>query len=78
MNFHSYPFTKGRENNRPLRFLRFWHLIPKGDKLIGPKQKDRTTTLSYKNFFQKRGEIIQIAKTLLTAKGRTSSEGAFI
>jgi hypothetical protein len=27
---------------------------------------------------QKRGEIIQIAKTLLTAKGRATSGGAFI
>jgi hypothetical protein len=51
--------------------------MPKGERIIGPKQKDRTTTLFSKNFF-KRGEIIQIAKTLLIAKGRTSSGGAFI
>jgi hypothetical protein len=35
-------FYKGREKIRPLKFLRFWGLIPKGEKLIGPKQKDRT------------------------------------
>jgi hypothetical protein len=61
--------------------------MPKGEKVIGPKQKDRTTI--FKNYFTKleiistgivfKGEeIISIAKTLLTAKGRTSSEGAFI
>jgi hypothetical protein len=52
--------------------------MPKGEKLIGPKQKDCTTTLFSKNFFSKGGEIIQIAKTFLTAKGRTTSGGAFI
>jgi hypothetical protein len=51
--------------------------MPKREKLIGPKQKDRTTTLFSKNCF-KRGENIQTAKTLLTSKGRTSSGGAFI
>jgi hypothetical protein len=47
-------------------------------KLIGPKQKDRTTNLNLQKLFQKGGEIISIAKTLLTSKGRTSSGGAFI
>jgi hypothetical protein len=53
--------------------------MPKGEKLIGPKQKDRTTTLYLlsKNLFKKGGEIIQITKILLTAKGRTCSRGAF-
>jgi hypothetical protein len=65
----------------------------KGEKLMGPKQKDCTTTLFFqrtapppcflKKFkrgrnLQKGGEIIQIAKTLLTTKGRVSSGGAFI
>jgi hypothetical protein len=51
--------------------------MPKGEKLIGPKQKDRTTTCFLKTF-SKRGEIIKITKTLLTAKRRTSLGGAFI
>jgi hypothetical protein len=51
--------------------------MPKGEKLIGPKQKDRTTTLFSKNFFKK-GRNYLNCKTLLTAKGRTSSGGAFI
>jgi hypothetical protein len=51
--------------------------MPKGERVIGPKQKNCTTTLS-KKLFQKGGEIIQIAKTLLTVRGRTSSGGAFI
>jgi hypothetical protein len=44
-------------------------LNAKGEKLICPKQKDRTTTL----FFQKGGKFIQNYKTLLTSKGRTCS-----
>jgi hypothetical protein len=62
----------------PLRFLRFWRLMPKGEKLLGPKQKDRTTTLFSKNCFKRGGENIQITKPLLTAKGRTSLGGALI
>jgi hypothetical protein len=56
--------------------------MPKGEKVIGPKQKDRTTTHPFSNFQKKtisqREEIISITKTLLTAKGRTSLGGAFI
>jgi hypothetical protein len=50
--------------------------MPKGEKLIGQKQKDRTTTLFSENFcfLQK----FAFAKTLLTAKGRTFSRRAFI
>jgi hypothetical protein len=61
--------------------------MPKGEKLIGPKQKDHTTTLfsqrgrnyskCFQKLFHKGGEIIQITKTLLIAKGRTSSGGVF-
>jgi hypothetical protein len=28
--------------------LRFWRLMPKGEKVFSPKQKDRTTTISKK------------------------------
>jgi hypothetical protein len=58
--------------------------MPKGENFIGPKQKDRTTITAppfFQNFqklFHKKEEIISIAKTLLTAKWRTSSWGAFI
>jgi hypothetical protein len=53
--------------------------MPKGERLIGPKQKDRTTTLFSKTFFKKGERLFKkFAKTLLTAKGRTSSRGAFI
>jgi hypothetical protein len=51
--------------------------MPKGERIIGPKQKDRTTTLFSKTF-SKRGRDIQITKNLLTTKGRTSSRGAFM
>jgi hypothetical protein len=33
---------KGSQN------LRFWRLMPKGEKVLSPKQKDRTTTISKK------------------------------
>jgi hypothetical protein len=41
----------------------------KGEKLIGPKQKDRTTTPFFQKLFHKGEEIISIAKTPLTARG---------
>jgi hypothetical protein len=57
----------------------FLALNAKGGELIGPKQKDHTTTLIFKNYFTKGERIFQLQnKTLLTAKGRTSLEGAFI
>jgi hypothetical protein len=52
--------------------------MPKGERVIGTKQKVPHHHPFKKTFFQKRGEIIQISKTLLTTKGRTSSGGAFI
>jgi hypothetical protein len=51
--------------------------MPKVGKLIGPKQKDCTTT-HFQKLFHKGEEIISIAKTLLTTKGRHSLGGAFI
>jgi hypothetical protein len=50
----------------------------KGVELIGPKKRTAPLPPYLKKLFQKGGEIIQITKTLLTAKGRTFSEGAFI
>jgi hypothetical protein len=47
-------FYKGGEKIRPLQFLHFWCLMLKGEKLIGPKQKDRAANL-FSNFFSKRG-----------------------
>jgi hypothetical protein len=51
--------------------------MPKGERIIGPKQKDRTTTLIAKSF-SKRGRDYSNCKNLLTAKGRTSLGGAFV
>jgi hypothetical protein len=60
----------------------------KGGELIGPKQKDRTTTpkakgphhhlVFKKKMFHKGGENISITKILLTAKRRISLGGVFI
>jgi hypothetical protein len=50
--------------------------MPKGEKLIGLKQKDRTTTPFSKTGSQ-RGRNFQITKTLLIVKRITSSGGAF-
>jgi hypothetical protein len=52
MTFHSYLYYHLGENIRPQRgrkmqkgsqVLRFWRLMPKGEKVLSPKQKDRTT-----------------------------------
>jgi hypothetical protein len=56
-------------------------LAAKGGEFIGPKQKDHTTIFIFtkgRNYFNwylfyKGEETISIAKTLMTAKGRTSS-----
>jgi hypothetical protein len=34
---------KGREVHEGSQVLRFWRLMPKGEKILSPKQKDRTT-----------------------------------
>jgi hypothetical protein len=53
--------------------------MPKGEKLIGQSKRteDRSTTLFSENFLFQIGTIA-FAKTLLIAKGRTLSGGAFI
>jgi hypothetical protein len=52
--------------------------MPKGEKLIGPQAKGPHRQPVFQNPFHKGGEIIQITKTLLIAKTKTSSGGAFI
>jgi hypothetical protein len=42
---------KGGENKKGSKVLRFWRLMPKGEKILSPKQKDRTTIS--KNFEMK-------------------------
>jgi hypothetical protein len=51
-DLHSYLFHHLGESFRPQRgrklqkgsqVLRFWQLMPKGEKTLSPKQKDRTT-----------------------------------
>jgi hypothetical protein len=49
--------------------LRFWHLMPKGQRIIGPKQKDRTTTLFSKNYFKKRERLLILQKPSLQLRG---------
>jgi hypothetical protein len=51
-------------------------LNAKEGEINRPKQKDRTTTLFFENFFQI-GTIV-FAKTLLTTKGRNLLGGASI
>jgi hypothetical protein len=38
----------GRKCQKGSQVLRFWRLMPKGEKVLSPKQKDRTT--NFKNF----------------------------
>ena len=46
-----YLFTIGEKVKRAyisLTSIRFWRFMPKGEKVLSPKQKDRTTTNSKK------------------------------
>jgi hypothetical protein len=62
MTLHSYIFYHLGENIRPqggendigISSSLFWRLMPKGEKVLSPKQKDRTTTISkfHKCLFQ--------------------------
>jgi hypothetical protein len=38
----------GEKAKRALKSLHFWQLMPKGEKVLSPKQKDCTT--NFKNF----------------------------
>jgi hypothetical protein len=66
--------------------------MPKGEKILSPKQKDRTTTISKKikmkdliaihkclffNWYSRQFQISIYFKTLLKAKGRISFRGSF-
>jgi hypothetical protein len=42
--------------------------MPKGEKLIGPKQKDRTTTI-FKNYFTKGKKLFQLQKPSWQLRG---------
>jgi hypothetical protein len=42
-------FTNGGESKKGSQSLRFWRLMPNEEKILSPKQKDRTTTISKKN-----------------------------
>jgi hypothetical protein len=43
--------------------------MPKGQRIIGPKQKDRTTTLFSKNYFKKRERLLILQKPSLQLRG---------
>jgi hypothetical protein len=59
---HSYLLVPiGEKVNKGSQSLCFWRLMPKGEKLLSPKQKDRTTTIS-KIFEMK--DLIDIHKCL--------------
>jgi hypothetical protein len=67
MNLHSYLFYQWGESMRRIvkgsQALRFWRLMPKGEKVLSPKQKDRTTILKFsktkgKKLFQLVFELI--------------------
>jgi hypothetical protein len=58
MTLHSYSFyhldedirpQRGRKCKRALKVLHFWRLMSKGEKILSPKQTDRTTIFSKKN-----------------------------
>jgi hypothetical protein len=51
----------GEKIKKGSKVLCFWQLMPKGEKILSPKQKDHTTTIS-KNFEIK--DLIGIHKCL--------------
>jgi hypothetical protein len=48
ITFHSYFFTNGEKVLEGSQSLCFWRIMPKEEKILSPKQKDRTTTISKK------------------------------
>jgi hypothetical protein len=69
--------------------LCFWRLMPKGEKILSLKQKDRTTTnfKIFQEFFKSVSKCIlilfklvftKIGKTLLNTKRRISFRGSFV
>jgi hypothetical protein len=56
------------------RFLRFWRLMPNGEKLIVQSKMTTPPPCFLKTF----SKLELFAKTLLTAERRTLSGGAFI
>ena len=84
--FHSYFFYQwGRKYKKGSQSLCFWRLMPKGEKILSPKQKDRTTTnfkifnLVYiQRFFNWYLNLFHIGKTLLNTKRRISFRGSFV
>jgi hypothetical protein len=74
-----------REKIKGSNVLYFWRLMLKGDKILSPKQKDCTITISKFGIFQigipQLVSIFQIdiyLKTLLKAKRRISFRGSFV
>jgi hypothetical protein len=47
----------GEKVRRALKSLRFWRLMPKGEKVFSPKQNDRTTT-DLKLHFRKKFKLV--------------------
>jgi hypothetical protein len=54
MNLHTYLlYHLGEKCKRGSQVLRFWRLMPKGEKILSPKQKDRTTIQNFKNKYER-------------------------
>jgi hypothetical protein len=62
MNFHSYLFSKGGEKFKVSDSLWFWRLMLKGERILGPKQKDRTTTLFLKTLSKRGRDYFHLQK----------------
>jgi hypothetical protein len=87
--FHSYLLVPmGEKVIRALQSLHFWRLMLKGNKVISPKQKDRTTTnvkifKNFSNWYLNVFDLFQlvftkISKTLLNTKRRISFRRSFV
>jgi hypothetical protein len=69
MNFHSYPISKWGESNKAFRSLCFWRLMPKGERVIGPKQKNRIITTFSKKCFKMGEGFFKLWKPSWQLKG---------
>jgi hypothetical protein len=52
----------GRKCQKGSQVLRFWRLMPKGEKVLSPKQKDRTTISIFSQMFISIGTCVSLER----------------
>jgi hypothetical protein len=61
---------------RAFKSLRFWRFMPKGEKILAPKQKDRTTAKFkiFKNFSNWYQNVFDLFQLVFTKIGKNPLE----